>query len=224
MSLFSKLFGFVKVRYVYGGASARSAPFDREAYEQETVRAVIDCIATHAAKAEAMHVVLDKEGRVKEIKRNSPYAKLLNQKPNPLMTGYDLKYKLVTHVEANTTAMCYIRWNGMLPEMMIPIQFNDFEILPIDGGGYAVQFTDYEGNQRALNIEDVVILRKFFNTRDVAGDGNEPVTNTLNMLKASDEGLQEALSVSNKVRGILKSKKSMLDPEDVQNTTDELTE
>lgn len=223
MGLFSKLFGYIKVRYVFGGTAAKSAPFSRDAYEQEVVRAVIDCIATHTAKAEAMHVILDKDGRIKEIRRNSPYAKLLNQRPNPLMTGFDLKYKLITHVEANTTALCYIRWNNALPEMIIPVQYNSFEICPIEGGGYAVQFTDFEGMQRALNIEDVVILRKFFNSRDVGGDGNEPIYNTLDMMKASDEGLMQALSVSNKVRGLLKQKKAMLSPDDVKKSTDDFT-
>ena len=105
MGLFDKLFGKVRVRYVYYGAAGRSAPFDREAYEHETVRAIIDCIATHCAKADAMHVVLDKEGRIKDIKRNSPYVKLLNQQQNDFMTGFDLKYKLLTDIEANTTAL-----------------------------------------------------------------------------------------------------------------------
>lgn len=220
MGLFSNLFGRVKIRYFYGGTSARSAPFDREAYEHETVRAVIDCIATHAAKAEALHVVLDKEGRVKEIKRNSPYVKLLNQTPNPLMTGYDLKYKLITHREANTTALCYIKWENAQPKMMIPIAYNSFEICPIDGGGYAVKFTDYDGMEYAVNIEDVIVLRKYFNSRDVSGDGNEPVYNTLDMLKAADAGLKQAVSVANKVRGLLKQKKAMLAPDDVRDSTD----
>jgi HK97 family phage portal protein len=224
MGLLSKLFGSINIRYIFGGVSARSAPFSREAYEQEVVRAVIDCIATHAAKAEAMHVILDKDGRVKEIKRNSPYVKLLNQKPNPLMTGYDLKYKLITHVEANTTALCYVKWNGTMPEAMIPIPNSSFEILPIDGGGYAVRFSDDNGAQITLNIEDVVVLRKFFNSRDVGGDGNDPIYNTLDMMKASDEGLLEALSVSNKVRGLLKQKKAMLSSADVADSTNKFTE
>lgn len=220
MGLFDKLFGKVRVRYVYYGAAGRSAPFDREAYEHETVRAIIDCIATHCAKADAMHVVLDKEGRIKDIKRNSPYVKLLNQQPNDFMTGFDLKYKLITHLEANTTALCYIKWEGAAPQAMIPIGYSDFEILPIESGGYAVRFTA-GGAQYALNIEDMVILRKFFNTRDVAGDGNAPVYATLDVFKAADEGLSQAVKVANKVRGILKQKKSMLSPDDVRESTDE---
>lgn len=224
MGLFSKLFGFIKVRYVYSGASARSAPFSKEAYEQETVRAVIDCIATHTAKAEAMHVILDKDGRVKEIKRNSPYVKLLNQQPNALMTGFDLKYKLVTQLENATTAMCYIKWggpSGTTPEMMLPIAFSDFEILPIEGGGYAVRFTDDEGMQKALPVEDVVILRKFFNNYDVAGDGNDALTDSLTMIKATNDSLLDAVSVSNKVRGLIKQKKAMLSPDDVKKSQDD---
>ncbi len=223
MGLFSKLFGGLKLKFMYFGRATSSAPFNKAAYEHETVRAVIDCIATHAAKADAMHVVLDKEGRIKEIKRNSPYAKLLNMRPNPLMTGFDLKYKLVTHVESNTTALCYVQWNGLIPSQMIPISYNQFEVYPISGGGYAVQFTDYEGNQYALNIEDVVVLRKFFNSRDVSGDGNAPVYNTLDMLKAADEGLMQAVTISNKVRGLLKQKKAMLDSDDVKDSTEKFT-
>ena len=207
MGLFSKLFNFIKVRYVYSGTSSRSAPFNKEAYEQEIVRAVIDCIATHAAKAEAMHVVLDKDGRIKEIKRNSPYVKLLNQRPNPLMTGFDLKYKLVTHVEANTTAMCYVKWSGTLPDMMIPIQYDSFEILPIDGGGYAVQFTDYDGIQRALNIEDVVILGSFSTPGTLGGRQRSDIQHAIHA-KASDEGLMQAFRFQTKSR-LLKQKKTM---------------
>lgn len=221
MGLLEKLFGFVRIRYVYGGSSSRSAPFDKAAYEQEVVRSIIDCIATHSAKAEALHVVLDKEGRIKDIKRNSPYAKLLNQSPNPLMTGFDLKYKLVAQVEDRTTAMCYVKWNGTTPEMMIPIPYENFEICPVDGGGYAVEFLDHTGEKRALMIEDVVVLRKFFNRRDVAGDGNEPIHNSLDMWKASNDGLIDALSVANKIRGLYKQKKAMLAPGDVKNSTDD---
>jgi HK97 family phage portal protein len=143
--------------------------------------------------------------------------------PNPLMSGFELKYKLVSQLEAATTALCYIKWDGMNPAMMLPIAFSDFEILPVKGGTYAVRFTDIYGDEIALNIEDVVIMRKFYNARDVSGDGNEPVYNVLGMQKSADEGLMDALAVSNKVRGLLKQKKAMLDSEDVKKGTEEFT-
>lgn len=219
MGLLNKLFGKARVQYYYAGSSARSAPFDKDAYENEVVRAVIDCIATHCAKADAMHVVLDKNGRIKEIKRNSPFVKLLNQRPNDLMTGFDLKYKMITHLEAYTTALCYVKWDGMTPIAMIPVNYNSFEIVPVSGGGFAVQFTE-GGEKFALPLEDVIVLRKFFNSRDVAGDGNAPIYNTLTMLKAADEGLEQAVKVANKVRGLLRQKKAMLSDADVRKATE----
>lgn len=213
-----------KVR-IYYGAGSRASRWNREIYEQETVRAIIDCVASNAAKAVAMHVTVDKQDRIKEIHRNSPYAKLLNQKPNGIMSGFDLKYKLVASLQEKNTAMAFIKWEGSTPVAIIPIQYSFFEFFGIQGGGYAVQFTDEtDGKQYTLNVEDVVILRRHYNHHPVAGDSNSPITNTLSMVKASDEGLIEALTVANKVRGLLKQKKSMLAPEDVEKSTTEFAE
>lgn len=213
-----------KVR-VYMGPVGRSKPWTREVYEQETVRAIIDCIASHCAKAEAMHVIVDQKGRIKEVKRNSPYAKLLNMQPNTLMSGFDLKYKLVSQLEDKTTAMAFIKWEGTTPVAIVPIQYRHFEFYEMVGGGYAVKFTDEtDGQEYVLNTEDVVILRKFYNHHPLAGDGNGPIYNTLSMIKAADEGMTEALTVANKVRGLLKQKKSMLAPEDVEKSTQEFVE
>lgn len=66
MGVFSGLMDAIRTKvFAYYGTATKSTPWSREVYEQETVRAIIDCIATHAAKAEAMHVVLDKDGRIK---------------------------------------------------------------------------------------------------------------------------------------------------------------
>jgi HK97 family phage portal protein len=221
IGLFDGLFKKSKIKIFSDGSYlTRNAPFSKDLYEQETVRAIIDCIATHTAKAEAMHVITDAStGRIKEIKRNSPYVKLLNTQPNSIMSGYDFKYKLITQLEVNTTAMAYIKWNGMTPEFIIPIQYTHFEFAQIETGGYAVRFIDYQGNEYILNLEDVIVVRKFYNTRDVGGDGNAPVYNTLDMLKASDDGLIESLNVANKIRGVYQQKKAMLSTDDVKNST-----
>jgi HK97 family phage portal protein len=219
MGFWSDLFGKVKVKTVYlWGRTAGRARYDKALYEQALVRSIIDCIASHVAKAEALHVVLDDKGRIKEFKRNSPYSKLLNLQANSVMTGFDFKYKVATHREENTTALVYIKWAGMQPEAFIPIAYDHFEFVPIKGGGWAVHFT-YDSEPYDLNLEDVVILRKFYNRNEVAGDGNSAVYPALDMDKASNEGLMEALTVSNKVRGLLKQKKAMLDSDDVEKNT-----
>ena len=223
MGIFGNLMGAFRPKLrVYYGALSRAAPWNREIYEQETVRAIIDCIASHAAKAEALHVTVDKQGRIQAVHRNSPYAKLLNQQPNSIMSGFDLKYKLIAALEEKNTAMAFLQWEGDVPKAVIPIQYRNFEFFGVEDGGYAVQFTDEtDGRQYTLNVEDVVLLRRHYNHHMVAGDGNDPIVHTLSMIQASDEGLTEALTVANKVRGLLKQRKSMLAAADVEKSTAE---
>lgn len=226
MNLFQKLFRTVIVRQYDTWAGGNVTAFDKAAYEHRLVRAVIDTIATHAAKAEALHVVVDKNDRIKDVKRNSPYTKLLNASPNPLMSGFDFKYRLFSQLEQYTTAFCYVRWNGMQPEMLLPVDYSSAKIIKPDNGGsvYTFEFYDHEGQQILVPLEDVIVLRKLFGNGELFGDGNAPVQSTLDMIKASDDAILQAMSVSNKIRGLYKTKKAMLSPGDKEKATKDFEE
>ena len=198
------------------GFQIRSAPFDREAWYHDTFRATVDAIASHGAKAQFQAVVLNKDGRIEKVDRKDPMAKLLNERPNDIMTGTEFKYRMIANLETKTTAIAYIDWDGKKPKAIYPVDYANYEIKGIVGGGYAIEFTDYEGVTRALPMECCIVLRKFYNDRLASGDGNDPVYKVLDMSKASDDGFIESLKVSNKVRGILKQKRAMLDLEDVR--------
>lgn len=219
MGFLSNLFKRERVRMAYPFVTGSVTSFDGEAYEHELVRGIIDAIASHAAKADAMHVVVDAQGRIKEIKHNSPYAKLLNSQPNPMMTGYDLKYRLFSQLLQYTTSFCYVRWNGVNPEMLLPVDYSSVKVFR-DGGNYYAEITWHDGDQTTVPLDDLIVLRKMFGNGEIMGDGNSPLENTLDVIKAGDEGFKEAVSVSNKVRGIFKSKKSMLSPGDKKGIAD----
>lgn len=218
MGLFSNIIDKFKLRTVeqYFGSSSKSTPYSGEAWDQDIFRATVDCIATHAAKGQAKHVIMDANGKISRVEHNSIYARLLNIRPNPLMTGFEFKYRLFAQLETQTTAIAYIKWNGTKPEMICPVDYRHFEFKEVKGGGYAIDFVDYEGEQRLLPLEDCIVIRKFYNNRQAAGDGNAPIYKVFDMSKASDEGFIESLNVSNKVRGIHKHKMAMLDKEDVK--------
>lgn len=185
---------------------ARSVSYDRAAYEQETVRAIVDCIASHAAKADVMHVVVDKDERVRDIRRDSPYARLLNVRPNNLMTAFELRYKLFSQLENYTMSLAYIRWDGIVPREIIPINYKTAEFFKLDNGEYAVHFVDSTATEYRVLLEDLVCLRKFYNTHDVMGDGNQALRRTLDMVEAGETSMREAVSVSNKIRGFVKQR------------------
>lgn len=227
MNIFTNLFNKIfrpKVVYSASLVGSRSAPWSKEVWASDVVRATIDTIATHAAKGQIRHVVLDENGAVKKIVYNSVYAKLLNLKPNPWMSGQELKYRMVAQLENKTTAMAYIKWNGSIPEMIIPVDYQDFEVKELQNGGYCVEFTDLEGDTRYLLIEDVIMIRKYYCNNQASGDGNAPLYSVLSMNSASDEGFIESLKLGNKVRGVYKHKVAMLDKEDVLESQREFEE
>lgn len=212
-SIFSKWFGSWRPRItLYMGA--QNTKFNREAYEHACVRAIIDCIATHTAKAEALHVVVDENNRISKILRNSPYAKLLNIRPNELMSGYDLRYKLISQLESNTTAILYVKWRDGKPEAIYPVNYRQFQFAQAADGSWAVLFTDSMGAEHKLPMEDCVVLRKYYNNSDVYGDGNGPVYEVLDTLKAADSSFAAAVEASSKVRFLHKKRSINVSPLD----------
>lgn len=225
MGFFSSFMKNLRVRMGgFFGYQTISAPFDREAWYHDTFRATVDAIAAHGAKGQFQAVVLNEDGRVKKVVRNDKMARLLNERPNGIMTGTEFKYRMIANLETKTTAVAYIDWKGTTPEAIYPVDYTSYEFKKVAGGGYAIEFTDYEGETRALALECCIILRKFYNDRLASGDGNQPIYKVLDMSKASDEGFVESLAVSNKVRGVIKHKRSMLDPEDVKKGQDEFAD
>lgn len=225
MGFFSDFMKNVRIRMVsFLGYQTRSAPFDKEAWYHDTFRATVDAIASHGSKGQFQAVIINKEGRIEKVIRNDRMTRLLNERPNEVMTGTEFKYRMIANLETKTTAVAYIKWNGIKPEAIYPVDYTSYEFKKVIGGGYAIEFTDYEGEVKALPLECCIIMRKFYNDRLASGDGNAPVYKVLDMSKASDEGFIESLTVSNKVRGLLRQKKAMLDPKDVEKSQEKFTE
>lgn len=223
MGIFNNLFKKVKTVFAnsYFGYQARSPSWTADAWEHDIVRGIVDCIATHAAKGMLQHVIVGKDGRISETKRDSRIVRLLNEKPNDIMSGFELKYRFFAQLETQTTAVLYIEFENGEAKAIYPVDYKMFEFREVQGGGWAILFTDYEGVEQVLPLECCVVARKFYNYRQAAGDGNRPIYNVLTMAKASDEGFVQALTVSNKVRGLIKQKKAMLDPEDVKKSQED---
>ncbi len=200
-----------------GGRSGRHY---YDAWEQDTFRAIVDCIATHAAKGQVRHVRIDSDGQTKTVIHNSEYAKLLNIKPNPIMSAFEFKYWFFAQLETKGMAVAYIKWitdgSRVYPDTIFPVAYSSLDVRELIGGGYAIEFYDYESEHRFLPMEDCIIVRKYYNNDIAKGDSNSPIYAVLDMEHASDEGFIESLNTANKIRGIHKHKIALLDNEDIK--------
>ena len=212
MGIFDSFIRFFKGRsWFLASRGAKSSWPSATADNSDIIASVIHCNATHASKGQVLHVVMDEQGRTKNILRSSVYSKLFRQ-PNPYMTPRDFMYVMRQQAERTNTAMAYIEWDEkMHPVSIWPIAYRKWEIQKIvDAPGYAVVFSDIDGEVHKLRLEDVVIVRNRYDGSGMSGSGMEAIEKVLQLQDYVDEGVQDSLTISNKIHGILHQKKAML--------------
>ncbi len=91
---------------VMSGSPAIFTPFSGDAYESDIYRAAVDSIARNAAKLRGTHVITLEQQR----KTGDNYLnRILQVRPNPYMTAYDMLYKLVTHYYLYNNAFAFLQ-------------------------------------------------------------------------------------------------------------------
>ena len=226
MSIFDAFINFFKGRSFFITSRGASSPWQTVTPEtSDIIGSIVHTNATHASKGQILHVVMDDKGRTKDIKRSSPYTKLFRQ-PNPYMTTRDFMYAMRYQAERTNTAMAYIEWDQkMNPVSIWPIAYSQWNIQKIiDAPGYAVVFTDMDGEQHKLHLEDVVLVRLRYDGSGMAGSGMEAVEEVLKLQGEVDSGVKDSLTIANKIHGILKQKKAMLSDERIREAQENFIE
>lgn len=190
---------------------ARSAPRALTIEQEELCNAIIDCNATHIARGQILHVMKDRNGRISKIRRDSEYTKLF-KRPNPMMTATDFKMAMAWQLQITNTAFAWIKWDAhMHPVEVWPLVYLQFEIHELaNESGYAVVIYDTDGSRMTVRMEDLICVRRMYDGSGYAGRSNAPVEQSIEMVQALDEGLKQALQISNKLHGLLKQKNAML--------------
>lgn len=187
---------------VMSGSPAYFTPFSGGAYESDIYRAAVDAIARNAGKLKGTHVVmLDSKRKPGEVALN----RLLQVRPNPYMTAYDLMYKLVTHYYLYNNAFAYLEKDerGNLKAIW-PIRPHSMEYLADPTGSLFCKFIIGKGQTYILPFQDVFTIRRFFNDNDLLGDTNTAILPTLELAHTQSEGMSQAIKANATIRGILK--------------------
>lgn len=182
----------------------------KELYQADIVRSCIRPLAEFTAKA------------VAKVPNDLQLQNLLNYRPNMYMSGNDFLQKCRTRLELQNNVFIYIQRDEKNHVTgFYPVPYQSFEALEYMNGLF-IQFNFNSGAKSiVLPWEDIAVVRKDYNKSDIAGDDNEAILNTLDMLATTDEGLANSIKATANLRGILKSTKAMLASEDVKKQKDQ---
>lgn len=179
--------------------------FGGDIYNSEVVRSCVRPLAEFSSKAEA-------RCSDKQIER------ILNERPNIYMNGKAFLYKVRVRMELNNNCFIYIqRDDRNKPIGFYPVPYSYFEAIEY-GGRLFVKFQFSNPSQPTLTLpwDDLAVVRKDYNKSDLVGDDNNAIIDTLTLLSTTNEGMANAIKSTANLRGILKSTKAMLSPEDVK--------
>lgn len=222
-SLFSMLFG-AKEQKTFGtelelmhGYRAVFTNYDKKLYYTSQIRVCIDAIARNGAKLNPKHI----RSTTREYKQlNNNIARLLSEQPNEIDNAYSFYYKVISQLYLVNNAFVYIaRDVDGTPVGLYPITPNHYKLLEYKGNIY-IQFSFDRRKYVASLQDDVIHLKRFYCENDVFGDSNEPIVKTMSIKHIMREGLVNAIKTTSSIRGILKTTKAMLKPEDMKATRD----
>jgi HK97 family phage portal protein len=203
---------------VMNGGPAIFTQFSGNAYESDIYRSAVDSIARNVAKLKPVHVVTIERNR----KDGDNYLnRILQVRPNPYMTSYDMIYKIVTHYYLYNNAFAYLQKdeNGKLTGIY-PLSPVNMEYLTDLTGELYCRFFFAGGKQVTLPFRDVFTIRRFYNSNDLLGDTNTAILNTLDLAHTQNEGIANSIKSSATIKGLLKYNQ-ILSPENLKKEKEE---
>ena len=235
-SLFSRIFGSdnntvapttsttVKI---LNGDSAVFTTYNGDFKNDPDVRACIDAIARNGAKLHATHIrnymKEDSEGnkvpKMENVKGN--LYRLLSKQPNEIQNAYKFYYQIITQLELYNNAIIYIRRNSDLKvEGLYPIEFDEAKFYEYNGKLW-IKFKFGRSKERFVLYDNCIHLTRFTSKDGMFGGTNTPLIKVLSIKHILDEGIVNAIKTTQSIKGVLKSTKAMLKPEDVKKMRDQ---
>lgn len=223
-SLFSMLFGareqktFGTELELMNGYRAVFTNYDKHLYKTSQIRVCIDAIARNGAKLNPKHI----RSTTREYKQlNNNIARLLREQPNELDNAFSFYYKVISQLYLVNNAFVYIaRDVDGTPVGLYPLTPHKYKLLEYKGDVY-IQFYFDRRRYIASLKDDIIHLKRFYCESDVFGETNEPIVKTMSLKHIMREGLINAIKTTSSIRGILKTTRAMLKPEDIKNTRDQ---
>lgn len=191
--------------------------FSGDAYSNDIYRSAVDTIARHIAKLSGKHVNNTKDFNNYKINR------ILQNRPNPYMSGYDFLYKVATQYYLFNNAFILVQKDnkGNLRNLY-PLTPSSVEYVVDGAGEMYLKFLFNDGEIVHFHISEIAVLRRHFNSNELLGDNNDAIMNTLQLAHTQSEGMTEAIKNSAQIRGILKYNQA-LSPDRLKQAKEDFT-
>ena len=167
----------------------------KDIYLNPTVRTCIDTIAKNFSKVEMHHK------RGSNIVKDS--LEQILKRPNNLMSTYDFLYKVVSTLYMNGNAFIYIKTdnNGEIVGLY-PITAISYELREVKDELY-VKF-QFAESTKTIAYRNLIHLRKYFFSNDILGSASDAALfNSLNILDATEQALENTVKNAAKIKGII---------------------
>lgn len=180
--------------------------FTGDAYQNDIYRSAVDSIARHIAKLSGKHII----NNSKQPDTNSKINRLLQDRPNPYMSGYDFLYKVATQYFLYNNAFILVQKDskGNLSGLY-PLSPTNVEYVVDANNEVYLKFLFSNGDKVILHMNEVAVLRRHFNSNELLGDDNSAIMSALQLAHTQSEGMNEAIKNSAQIRGIVKYQQAL---------------
>ena len=188
-----------------GTYNAVFSVFGNDIYNSSLVRSCVRPLADLTSKAEAKCM-------------DESLQRMLNDRPNMYMNGKDFLQKIRTKLEILNVCFIYIERDMRAKVIgLYPVPYSYFEALEYNNGLFIkFYFSGPATDSLTLPWADLAVVRKDYLKSDISGDDNQCIVQTLEVLSTIDQGLANSIRSTANLRGLLKSTKAMLAPDDVK--------
>lgn len=228
-SLFSRIFGNEKSDIqptatevqILDGEKAVFTPYKGDFHNDTDVRACVDAIARNAAKMHPRHI-RNFDGKMENVKSN--LYKILAKRPNEVQNAYRFYYQVINNLELYNDSFVYIQRDENLKVTgLYPLDFTESKLYEFKGKLW-IKFKFGRSKERFVPYDDCIHLTRFTSKDGLFGGNTLPIVKTLTMKHILDEGIINAIKTTQSIKGVLKSTKAMLKPEDVKKMRDQFVE
>ena len=229
-SLFSMIFGNDKSTTppekstqveLIEGQKAVFTQYKGDFYNDPDVLACVDAIARNGAKMHPRHI-RNFNDKLENVKGN--LYKLLARQPNEIQNAYKFYYQIIANLELYNNAFIYMqRDENYKISGLYPLNFTEVKFYEYQGSLY-IKCNFGRNKERFIPYSDCIHLTRFVGDDGMFGGSTTPIHKVLSIKHILDEGIVNAIQTTQSIKGIIKSTKTMLKPEDVKKMRDQFVD